>query len=798
MARPARLLRGARRRSRRLRGRDQEGLPQARARAASRTSTPTTRRPRRSSRRRPRPTRCSPTPSAGAPTTASATRGCARAAGRRGARGLRQLPGHLRALFGGGDPFGGSAARPGRRAATSGPWSRSRWRRCSRASEREVSLRGGRASASTAAATAPSPARRSTTCENCDGTGQLREVSRSIFGQVVPRDALRPLRRRRPDPRDALRALRRARGGSPRRAPGRSTSRPGSRTASGSGSPAPATPASPAAARATSTSRSGSPPDERFARQGTELDHPGAELPVTTAIARRRGRACRRSSGERHASRCQPGTQHGDADGARGRGPAAAARAAAAATSTWSSSSWCPTELSKEQREAGPERPRRDASAAQPSQAAMIRLAVRCEPEYAEPVLANLLELAPNGVEEERGPDWVEFAIYGAAGRGPRRSVSCRRPRAAASWTSPRPSVPDDWADRWVDFHRPIEVGGRIGVRPSWWDPQEGLIDVVVDPGRAFGTGGASDHPPVPRAAGRARGGRGGHRAARRLGHRLGCARDRRRPSSAGARSPAATASAPRWRRPGPTPRPTGSSWRSSGVDVREDPPPLAPTVVANLTAQSARGLRPSPAARRRRPGDDSSAPGCWTTEVDEVADAFAPLGLEQSRAPDRATTGRRCSCDAPRAADGARASARNCRSPSSTRASAGSPCSTSAWSRCPRRTTSTSATTPAFPTGPAPPSELREHVDQVSRFLLDRGAKLLVIACNSAASAGPGDGPRDRGRGRRRGGGGDRARGRDRRGADSQTGKVGVLATPATVRSGAYLARARRASTAR
>ena len=53
-------------------------------------------------------------------------------------------------------------------------------------------------------------------------------------------------------------------------------------------------------------------------------------------------------------------------------------------------------------------------------------------------------------------------------------------------------SVPDDWADRWADFHRPIEVGGRIGVRPSWWDAKDGLIDVVVDPGRAFGTGG---HP---------------------------------------------------------------------------------------------------------------------------------------------------------------------------------------------------------------------------------------------------------------------------------------------------------------
>jgi hypothetical protein len=48
----------------------------------------------------------------------------------------------------------------------------------------------------------------------------------------------------------------------------------------------------------------------------------------------------------------------------------------------------------------------------------MIRLAVRCEPEYAEQVMSNLLELAPNGLEEERGPGWVEFAIYGPARRG--------------------------------------------------------------------------------------------------------------------------------------------------------------------------------------------------------------------------------------------------------------------------------------------------------------------------------------------------------------------------------------------
>ena len=49
--------------------------------------------------------------------------------------------------------------------------------------------------------------------------------------------------------------------------------------------------------------------------------------------------------------------------------------------------------------------------------------------------------------------------------------------------------VPDDWADRWQDFHKPLLVGERLWLRPSWEEPREGTIDLVVDPGRAFGTG---------------------------------------------------------------------------------------------------------------------------------------------------------------------------------------------------------------------------------------------------------------------------------------------------------------------
>ena len=40
------------------------------------------------------------------------------------------------------------------------------------------------------------------------------------------------------------------------------------------------------------------------------------------------------------------------------------------------------------------------------------------------------------------------------------------------------------------------------------------------------------------------------------------------------------------------------------------------------------------------------------------------------------------------------------------------------------------------FPYGIKGAEELRQRVEQVSRFLLGRGAKLLVVACNSATSA--------------------------------------------------------------
>ena len=96
--------------------------------------------------------------------------------------------------------------------------------------------------------------------------------------------------------------------------------------------------------------------------------------------------------------------------------------------------------------------------------------------------------LAPNGVEEEQGPGYVEYAIYGGEGELPELGeIEAAAGEGLVEVVSTE--VPDDWADRWQDFHRPILVGDRLWLRPSWEEAREGTIDVVVDPGRAFGTG---------------------------------------------------------------------------------------------------------------------------------------------------------------------------------------------------------------------------------------------------------------------------------------------------------------------
>ena len=91
-----------------------------------------------------------------------------------------------------------------------------------------------------------------------------------------------------------------------------------------------------------------------------------------------------------------------------------------------------------------------------------------------------MLELFPDGFEEADRPGVLELAAYtDAAG-----AAQLWRAFGEYSWSE----VPEDWQHRWREFHRAVRVG-RLWVGPPWLDAPADATPVVIDPGRAFGTG---------------------------------------------------------------------------------------------------------------------------------------------------------------------------------------------------------------------------------------------------------------------------------------------------------------------
>jgi ribosomal protein L11 methyltransferase len=121
----------------------------------------------------------------------------------------------------------------------------------------------------------------------------------------------------------------------------------------------------------------------------------------------------------------------------------------------------------------------------------VIRLALRVARADAELVLAELLDLAPAGVEEVDHGDTIEYAVYGAPGELP-RLPALRAAAGEAFVDVTSTEVADDWPLRWRSFHKPVTIGGRLHVRPPWLPApaaSAGLLDIAIDPAQAFGTG---------------------------------------------------------------------------------------------------------------------------------------------------------------------------------------------------------------------------------------------------------------------------------------------------------------------
>lgn len=186
--------------------------------------------------------------------------------------------------------------------------------------------------------------------------------------------------------------------------------------------------------------------------------------------------------------------------------------------------------------------------------------------------------------------------------------------------------VPDeDWSETWKRDLRPLDVG-RVRIRPSWIEapPPPGAVEVVLDPGMAFGTGA---HPTTalclaalsdlisarPGASVLDVGTGSGLLAiaARKLGAGRVAANDDDPVAVAVARENA-TANA-------------------VDLEIRDEPLPLIAgtfdLVVANILANTLVALAPAIAAKLR-PGGVVLLSGILGPQEEEVRAAYAALGL--------------------------------------------------------------------------------------------------------------------------------------------------------------------------
>lgn len=95
-------------------------------------------------------------------------------------------------------------------------------------------------------------------------------------------------------------------------------------------------------------------------------------------------------------------------------------------------------------------------------------------------------------IDEGARTQMVFYPLRHGAGFVPDEDILVALPEEAelrASVEIERVLVPGGWEEGWKDHFRPITIG-RVYVRPPWEEPPAGdLLDIVLTPGLAFGTG---------------------------------------------------------------------------------------------------------------------------------------------------------------------------------------------------------------------------------------------------------------------------------------------------------------------
>jgi len=120
--------------------------------------------------------------------------------------------------------------------------------------------------------------------------------------------------------------------------------------------------------------------------------------------------------------------------------------------------------------------------------AAYARSADPAALDYLHPeAVAIVRRLQPAGWQEADGGDTLVFWL--AEGEEAGESAVAALARLGALGTLEVARERPGWEDAWRRFHTPQMIG-RLYVRPPWYPAREDLLDVVVEAGLAFGTGG--------------------------------------------------------------------------------------------------------------------------------------------------------------------------------------------------------------------------------------------------------------------------------------------------------------------
>ncbi len=154
---------------------------------------------------------------------------------------------------------------------------------------------------------------------------------------------------------------------------------------------------------------------------------------------------------------------------------------------------------------------------------ALLELAVECDAEAAEAVSELFNRYNGGGYDEDNeageaggggavieatGFDDFEqplpgahkivvktFIKPGARGAAIRRDIEEGLWRLSLLYPIPEAQIrevhEEDWANAWKKFYKPLRIGKRVVLKPTWetWEEKPGDLIIHLDPGMAFGTG---------------------------------------------------------------------------------------------------------------------------------------------------------------------------------------------------------------------------------------------------------------------------------------------------------------------